>query len=88
MKTDLDIIAEQCAEIDRRNGNEPLPSVRSEPLLAALIEAGDRLAPFLGHPRSCEWEMQGGKSCQCGLIEKWAAWKSAKRTAERPTSGA
>ena len=34
MKTDLDIIAEQCAEIDRRNGREPLPPVRSEPMLA------------------------------------------------------
>jgi hypothetical protein len=28
MKTDLDIFAEQCAEIDRRTGNEPPPSVR------------------------------------------------------------
>ena len=28
MKTDLDIIAEQCAEIDRRNGEKPLPPVR------------------------------------------------------------
>ncbi len=33
MKTDLDIIAEQCAEIDRRNGEEPLPPVRAEPML-------------------------------------------------------
>jgi hypothetical protein len=50
-------------------------------LLAELIEAGDRLSPFLEHPRSCEWEMQGGKPCQCGLKEKWAAWEAAKRSA-------
>lgn len=44
MKTDMDIIAEQCEAIDRMEGREPLPPVRPEPLLAGdLILAGDVL---------------------------------------------
>jgi hypothetical protein len=55
MKTDLDIIAEQCAEIDRRNGDAPLPPVRSEPLLACKncefwSERGEDWASCVANP--------------------------------------
>jgi hypothetical protein len=56
VKTDLDIIAEQCAEIDRRNGEEPLPPVRSEPLLAAYdrFKHLDRVFELVGDPDGTE----------------------------------
>jgi hypothetical protein len=68
MKTDLDIIAEQCAEIDRRNGDAPLPPVRSEPLLAC---------PFCGSEaivRKCADGYRVGcvnSGCICGI--DWGA---------------
>ncbi len=59
-----------------------LHSVRSETLLAELIEVGDRLSPFLRHEGGCAWRMnQHGRKCECGLDEKWAAWEAVKRTA-------
>jgi hypothetical protein len=68
--------------------DDGISSVQSPSLLAELIEAGDRLSPFLQHDGGCAWRMkQNGKSCECGLDAKWAAWETAKRTANNDLSG-
>ena len=64
-----------------------LPPVRSEPLLAALIEAGDRLSPFLQHGLLCQFAVDAGKPCHCGLDAKWSAWEAAKSTANARNQG-
>lgn len=42
MKTDLEIIAEQCAEIDRRNGEKPLSPVRVKAVVRRPWRQGDK----------------------------------------------
>ncbi len=47
MKTDMDYIAEQCAEIDRRQGVKPTSS--------CAVEDHVRFPPFLGYDDGCDY---------------------------------
>jgi hypothetical protein len=57
-------------------------SVQSSDLLASVIEATDRLSPYLRHERGCRFYATTIESdCDCGVLEKWKTYERLKKEA-------